>query len=453
MKALVLEDSNYSAALSIVRALGRMGHYAVLAAPAETPAMRSRWCHEHVISPLPADEQLYADFVLSLLRARDFDIGFACDDRIIGVISRIRGELPSRPEFLLPPAQSVEIARNKVTAARFAAGLGVPMPRTVSPRDSADLDAAAGEMGFPLVVKADMGAGGAHVRYTNNADELRHAYREIAAMKGVGRPMVQEFIPGDDYLTQVVYDRGRLVAICSHRKLRQFPLAGGVLAKAVTVDEPQLDAQVERIFDALAWHGPAKADFKRDQRDGRFKLMELDPRLPAGIDVARAAGVDLVDVCCQLAAARPIEPQLGYRTGVAVRYVGRDLICVAAQPGLLPAILLDAVNPRVRSDFDWRDLGGTWGLLRRAVWAFEQAWLSGQLTGQLGGRDPAVLSRSRLQHSLHRLVPGLVGGALLGARTLYRAAKAARRCAQASLGHTADAPAASGARRHRGKAI
>jgi predicted ATP-grasp superfamily ATP-dependent carboligase len=453
MKALVLEDSNYSAVLSIVRTLGRLGHEVVVAAPCETPATRSRWCHEHVVSPAPADAEPYAEFVLSLLRARGFDIGFATDDGIMGIISRIRAELPRRPEFLLAPAQSVEIARNKVAAARFAARLGVPTPRTVAPRELADLDAAARETGFPLVVKADMGAGGAHVRYATDADELRRAYREIAAMTGMGRPMVQEFIPGDAYLTQVLYDRGKLVAICSHRKLRQFPLAGGVLAKAVTVDEPQLDAQVERIFTALAWHGPAKADFKRDQRDGRFKLMELDPRLPAGIDVARAAGVDLVGLCCRMVAAGSVEPQLGYRKGVAARYVCRDLICVAAQPGLLPAILLDSVNPRVRSDFDWRDLGGTWGLLRRGAWAFEQTWRSGQLTEQLAGRDPAAPCRSRLRRSLHRLVPGLAGGALLSARVLYGTAKAAHRCARAALGRAADVPAAMGAKRHRGKAI
>lgn len=379
MNALVLEETNFSAALSIVRALGRLGHRADVAAPWETPATRSRWCRRPMLSPSPWKTADYIQFLTGLLHARDYDIVFISDDRVMEVISQARTRLPAHPGLMLPPPEAVALAGSKLEAQRLAAGLGVPTPLTAGPRSLAELDAAARGMGFPLVVKGDRGGGGTHVRYPENPEQLRRAYHEVARLSHVGRPMVQEFIPGDSYLTQVVYDRGKLVAICSHRKLRQFPLAGGVLAKAVTVNEPQLDAHVERLFTALRWHGPAKADFKRDERDGRFKLMELDPRLPAGIELALAAGADLVEVCCEMVAQRGIEPRLDYRKGVAVRYVCRDLLCLAAQPGVALRVLLDALDPRLRSDFDWSDRPGSKAMLRRAIWMFDDNLRKGAL--------------------------------------------------------------------------
>jgi hypothetical protein len=44
MDALMFEESNLSAALPIVRALGRLGHNVAVAAPWETPGTCARWC-------------------------------------------------------------------------------------------------------------------------------------------------------------------------------------------------------------------------------------------------------------------------------------------------------------------------------------------------------------------------------------------------------------------------
>ena len=419
MRALVLEEGNYSAALSAVRALGRLGHEVAVAAPFETPASSSRWCGRVLVSPAPRDAASYADFLARTVGEATYDIAFVCDDAIIEIVSRTRAALPRRPDFLLPPRESLQIARNKVSAQRFAAALGIPTPRTLPLESAEGLDAARG-LGFPLVIKGDQGSGGTHVRYGTNPDEMRRAYDELTTARHVGRPMAQEFIPGDGYLTQVLYHHGQLVALCSHRKVRQFPVAGGVTAKGVTVDEPQLDAQAERIFSALEWHGPAKADFKRDRRDGLFKLMELDPRLTTTLEIAEAAGVNMIERCCLMAVGGRVEPRLEYRKGVAVRYLYRDLLCLATRPALLPRLLADAIDPRVRSDFDWRDLPGDRGLVRRGFWHFESAWRGGQLRPERGTLPRPGSRGSRLRRKLDRLAPALIGGSLLAGRALYR---------------------------------
>ena len=137
MKAVVLEDTNCSAALSVVRTLGGLGRHAVVAAPFQTPAMCSRWCREGITSPPLADATADAGFLLSLVPTRDFDVGFIFDDSVIKVVSCIRAE---------PPAPAVEIARAKVATARFAASLGIPARRAAAPGSADELDAAARDM-------------------------------------------------------------------------------------------------------------------------------------------------------------------------------------------------------------------------------------------------------------------------------------------------------------------
>jgi len=433
VRAIVLEDQNYTAALSIVRALGALGHTAAVVAPWPTPATLSRWCGAAIVAPWARNRAHYRDFVLSLLTTGAYDIGFACTDTVVEVISDVRTELPSRPDFLLPPQESLEIALSKLSAQQFAGSLGVPAPRTMAPSSADELQVVAKEWGWPLVVKGDNGSGGGHVRYATHINDLRRAYDEIAASGRVGRPIVQEFVPGDVYLTHVLYNHGELVGICSHLKERHFPCTGGVTARGRTVREPHLDEYATRIFSRLRWHGPAKADFVRDVRDGVFKLMELDPRISASIDIPQAAGVDMVEMSCRIVAGKCVEPRLGYAPGIRVRYVCRDALCVATRPSLLGSFILDSLNPRVRSNFDWSDMRGNLGLMWRAKWAFESAWAHHQFSATRRGTG-APAHESALRGGLHRALLMPVVGALRAVELPYRAAKRVRRRARRTLG-------------------
>ena len=47
-----------------------------------------------------------------------------------------------------------------------------------------------------------------------------------------------------------------------------------------------------RLLRAIGFHGVSQVEFKRDPRDGRFKLMEINPRLWQWHGLAAALGVD-----------------------------------------------------------------------------------------------------------------------------------------------------------------
>ncbi|GLJ78743.1 pyruvate carboxylase [Microbacterium imperiale] len=87
--------------------------------------------------------------------------------------------------FIGPSAQVLEMAGNKVTAKRHAAEAGVPVLRSTEASDDIDeLVAQAGDIGFPVFVKAVAGGGGRGMRRVGSEQELAPALSE--AMREAG---------------------------------------------------------------------------------------------------------------------------------------------------------------------------------------------------------------------------------------------------------------------------
>jgi biotin carboxylase len=93
-------------------------------------------------------------------------------------------------------------------------GLGVPKTRVV--RRAADLEAAAESIGYPLLVKANIGGAGAGISRFDSRDELRAAKADGVLPTSVDSVLlVQEYIPArDGAITRIeTLDRAYLYAI------------------------------------------------------------------------------------------------------------------------------------------------------------------------------------------------------------------------------------------------
>ena len=98
-----------------------------------------------------------------------------------------------------------------------------------------------------------MRGGGA--TYVNSAAELPAAIQ--AHRQGPYWPIIQRFVWGQGKGVSGLCDRGRVVAMVAHERLRDVrPTgAGSSLRRSIRLDE-RLRGPVERLMAALAWHGP-----------------------------------------------------------------------------------------------------------------------------------------------------------------------------------------------------
>jgi len=106
--------------------------------------------------------------------------------------------------------------------------------------------------------------------------------------------IAQEIVPGpesDIHLHCAYFDSlSRPHQSFTGRKLRQYPPGFG--SASIVVSEACEEAKEisERFLTAIGFQGIAASEFKRDPRDGRLKLIEINPRPSLWFSVATAAG-------------------------------------------------------------------------------------------------------------------------------------------------------------------
>ena len=286
-------DVGWVNGLAAIRSLGRAG-IRVLAVDHRPSALgfRSRYA-ERFLSPDPhQDETRFVAFVRALGQV----VVFPTHDEQLNLIARHLGDLDVLAPF--PAWDILERVQSKRVQLEEAEAAGVDIPRTAYPGTVEEAGAAAKELGFPLLVKPEHPIGfkqrfRRQAFRCENQVELAEAYERASDFA----LMLQELIPGGDdtlysvgsYLTR----EGRPLGVFSGRKLRQTPPGIGTcrIGEAVWVQE-SVDAAL-RLLQGFDYFGLSQVEFKRDPRDGRFKLMEINPRLWQWHGLAAACGVDL----------------------------------------------------------------------------------------------------------------------------------------------------------------
>jgi D-aspartate ligase len=292
MRTAVVADVGWVNGLAAVRSLGRVGAR-VIAIDHRRGALgfHSRYGEARLCPDPVAEERAYADFLLSL----GDEIGaaapiFPTHDEHLNAIARHRDELGARFLYPFPAWDVLGPIQSKRHQVERADELGIPVPRT--------RDEPTDELGYPVLVKPSDPTGFRRAfrrqafRCRTRA-ELDDAFERARPYD----PLVQELIPGGDdalyTLGSYLSAGGQALAVFSGRKLRQTPPSVGTcrVGEAVWVDD--VVEQGLALLRGLGFHGLSQVEFKRDPRDGRYKLIEVNPRLFQWHGLAAACGVDL----------------------------------------------------------------------------------------------------------------------------------------------------------------
>jgi len=118
--------------------------------------------------------------------------------------------------------------------------------------------------------------------------------------------MIQEMIPADsseDWFVHGYCDNSsNPLAIFTGVKLRSYPTFAGPTTLGRAVRNEALREQAIQLFSAIGYRGIMDLDYRLDKRDGRYHLLDFNPRVGAqfrlfeddhGIDVVRELHLDL----------------------------------------------------------------------------------------------------------------------------------------------------------------
>jgi predicted ATP-grasp superfamily ATP-dependent carboligase len=146
-------------------------------------------------------------------------------------------------------------------------------------------------------------------------DQLHRLYARARRYIKAEEILLQEIIPGDgstQYSFCAFFKDGRPHSSLVARRQRQHPLEFGRAATYVeTTDEPLVAELSNRLLAAIDYYGLVEVEFKRDPRDGIFKLLDVNTRVWGFHSLGAAAGVDFSYLLFADQLNRPISPCLG----------------------------------------------------------------------------------------------------------------------------------------------
>jgi len=342
--------------LAVARSLGRRGVPIIgLDREASGYGLHSRYTTVAGLCPYPLDdERAFINLLMEIgATLKQKAVLFPCLDEWVFAVARHRRELEEF--FILPFSEldTIERILDKSLLYRKCEVRGIPIPRTYYVGEQSP-EAVAAEIAFPCIVKPAL-----QREFTNEFGEkvFRAATRDeflALCQRAARHPLLAQEIVGaglDSFYSLCSYigRDGEAKGVFVGRKLEQYPPDFGT---ACLVDSRYIEEIVARgvaILKDFNYQGISEVEFIYDERDGDYKLLDINTRVWKWIGLPMRAGIDLpwlayADVVAGNveAAGKQVEP---------LRWVYlKDYVALRrAQPGMPEATLTTA---------DWTELVG-----------------------------------------------------------------------------------------------
>jgi predicted ATP-grasp superfamily ATP-dependent carboligase len=284
------------------------------------PAAFSNACYQSLVYPDPQQEpdQFY-EWLLAAWADYKWDVLFPMDDDTMEVIMKHRQVLERFGRIPLPKAESWLLAADKAATAKLAKDVGVAAPVSYFPKDAQEVARLAPQLHYPMVIKPRKSSGSRGIRVVQHSQELTREYAALQA--DFSSPFLQEFIPpGERSDVCLLYGpHHRLLAAFAQKELRHFPLPRGPSTAQESVKAPHLLEQSVALLAGLAWYGVVEVEYMRDPRNGKWMLMEINPRFWNSLHLAVRSGVDFPSLLYQLAMGEEVGECFDYEIGKRCR--------------------------------------------------------------------------------------------------------------------------------------
>ncbi len=318
MGVAVVTDGKYRTSIAAVRALGRAGYQVVVTqtrgdCPLEPPVFASRYAHEGRWLEGGAADPDYPDRLYALLAEYGHPMLFCAGAATLNAVAKQRERFARVCDFLIAPSGVLDALNDKEAVHRRCGELGIPVPRQYEGVPER----------YPVIVKPHCGEKfglKAKERYAvAKGPEECEAYRLLMSRYDPS-PIVLEKVGGDGMGASLLLDReGRLVSALCHRRVREYPAAGGPSTCCESFyDEGMIDSAY-RLLSSFGFVGMAMVEFK-----GEY-VLEVNPRVWGSFPMTERAESPFVLSYARAAAGERLDYQpRDYQTGVRMRFTLND---------------------------------------------------------------------------------------------------------------------------------
>ena len=221
--------------------------------------------------------------------------------------------------FVGPSAETIRQMGDKARARTLALHAGVPtVPGSTGTIDSVEAGLAiAGEIGFPVMIKAAGGGGGRGIRVAANPEEFSRqapqARAEARAAFGDDSLYIEKVIGNAHHIeVQVLGDGERAIHLfereCSLQRRRQKLWEEAPSVNLSQGDRVDLCASAVKLAESVGYRGAGTVEFLYDKQAGDYYFIEMNTRIQVEHPVTEmVTGFDLVREMLSIAAGRPLQ--------------------------------------------------------------------------------------------------------------------------------------------------
>ena len=262
-----------------------------------------------------ADPAAFFESLRQLISDRDIDTVMPCGDECLSALAGHDEELRALVHYCAPSADATLKILHKPDTLAIADAAGIPVPRDYRIPDAAALVTMRDQIRFPVIVKPRSREGevatGIKSEAVHTFERLQEHFERFPDFGNWF--LIQDYIPGHGVAVDVLMHDGAPVAAFQHRRLREYPVRGGVSISAEGEPlDPKMLQHAVSLLRALKWEGVAMVEFRKDDASGRLGLMEVNGRFWGSISLPLLSGVDFPWYLWQVAHGqqpRPAMPQ------------------------------------------------------------------------------------------------------------------------------------------------
>jgi predicted ATP-grasp superfamily ATP-dependent carboligase len=288
--------------LGVVRGLGRHEIRAIAVEKhADWSGRFSRYARPLICPDPQTDSDGFFEFLVSLSRKYPNAVLLPTDDIYVLFIAQNEEKLRPHFRFYLPKKETMLKLLNKKSQYQLAVDHGVPMPKTFFPKTLEEAKGIAYKLEFPVIIKGVyshewkslFGLKKGIIAKDRNA--FLDVYGEIGKKTQI-ETMVQEVMTGDDTrhckICAYLNKNSEPILTFTLRKLRQYPCDFGVGCAVESVWLPEVAEIGLNFMKSINYVGVGSIEFKRDARDEKLKMIEMNSRLWAQNSLPEACGMN-----------------------------------------------------------------------------------------------------------------------------------------------------------------
>ncbi len=323
-------------ALGVERNLGRNGIDVCLVLEKKDMAMYSKYCHKYFIVPkISHDREKLKVFLAKFGYRQDQPaVVFPTSDISASNLSDIREDGEDNSYYSsVPPKDALETLVKKKRFYKSLADKGVPHPATFSDID--EIHRMSKEISYPVFLKPSVSQTFHEVFRkkgfiaATEGDLLRYLALTERFQIDI---MIQEIIPGPPtnhiFIDGYIDGGSNLKAIFARRRLRMWPLSFGNSTVCESIPISEVATIKEAIIDylhSIGYSGIFSAEFKRDERDSLYKLLEINARSWWYNSFPTRCGVNILLMAYLDKIGEDLDYVEKYEIGVRLIYLTDDL--------------------------------------------------------------------------------------------------------------------------------